>query len=143
MRLEHLLDMEFRYAEPIDMIFPFNGREGQGYGGGDGTATGGRVRGSLKWSNWPRIRKDGTVQPDITGVIHTDDGAKIVFRSDGYSINDPERESRTVIGGTTFLTDDQRYSWINTVYALQEGAIDLATGVVQVRYYECIPDAWR
>jgi hypothetical protein len=29
------------------------------------------------------------------------------------------------------------------VYAVQEGEIDLATGIVQVRYYECIPEVRR
>jgi hypothetical protein len=141
MRLNFLFDMEFRYTEPIDMLFPSGGNEGQGFGGGIGTVEGDRLRGTFKWSNWPRIREDGVALPNLTGIIETDDGARILFKLDGYSLVDPSDKRRIVVGGATFLSDHENYNWLNKVYAVEEGAINLETAVVRARFHECIPDA--
>ena len=50
---------------------------GPGWGIGEGTVSGERLSGTIKWSNHPSLRSDGVALPDFRGVISTADGATL------------------------------------------------------------------
>jgi hypothetical protein len=77
MRLDKLCSIEFRY---VDAHFPkpYGDKSGPGWGIGDGTVSGERLSGTIKWSNHPSSRSDGVTLPDFRGVISTADSAKVL-----------------------------------------------------------------
>src|SRR5215210_1381154 len=106
MQLEHLCDMELVYRqlpEPFDalilMVRPYNGEEGTAYGEGDGKVSGPRLNGTARWANHPHRRNDGTMLPDVHGVIKTSDGAVIMFSLTGRTsfINNQGRQLLTAL----------------------------------------------
>ncbi len=139
MRLEFLFDAEFAYQGGLELTRPYGGKEGQGFGVGTGTVQGERVRGTLQWSNYPRLREDGVLLPDARGRIETEDGAHILFAIQGYAIRKAQGSGRTVIHTMTFKTQDGAYQWLNLVYALGEGRVSTGPDP-SVRYYACLSD---
>src|SRR5512144_1959987 len=97
MKLEHICDLELVYREEavysgkFVLVRPFGGEEGSGYGEGDGTANGPRIRGALRWVNHPHRRSDGTMLPDAHGLILTDDHASILFTLQGRTVFEGEQ----------------------------------------------------
>jgi hypothetical protein len=136
MRLEHLFDGEYRYEAPPVVAPPVEGGEGRAFGGGVGTVSGERIRGSMRWSNFARFRGDGVTVPDVTGVIETEDGAEILFRIGGYSLK--AERGRKVIGPITFLTQHERYRWLNSVVGVMEGVVSPETSSIRSRVYACV-----
>jgi hypothetical protein len=138
MNLEYLCEMEFKYDEAgFTQVTPFGGTEGQGYGVGIGTVKGERLEGSLRWANTPRRRSDGVLLPKTDGLIETVDGARIFFSVRGYSLAKETPTSRVLISSVTFATDDQRYSWLNTSFCIQEGDVDLKQGLIRAPTFVC------
>ena len=90
MRLDHLCDMELMYRPEsfgkFVLIRPYGGEEGAGYGEGEGTVKGERLRGTARWANYPRRRSDGAMLPDVHGVIQTDDRAHVLFSLRGRTV---------------------------------------------------------
>ena len=85
MHLEHICDLEivferfaFAHADVADTNWIC-------YADWSGTATGGRVEGSVRWSNRARWRDDDVGLPRFDGVIDTDDGAEILWSFRGYN----------------------------------------------------------
>jgi hypothetical protein len=83
----------------------------------------GAIAGSLRASNFPRRRADGVVTPDFRGVLQTDDGATILFTWHGFGITAPEGVNK-LVGAMTHVSDDERYSWLNTVICTVAGVIE-------------------
>ena len=138
MELEYLCRMEFKYGEGgFTQLTPFGGTEGQGYGVGVGVVKGERLEGSLRWSNTPRRRSDGVLLPDTDGLIETMDGARIFFSLRGYSLPKDTPTSRILLSSITFATDDSRCSWLNTAFGVQDGDIDLKSGVIWASTFLC------
>lgn len=141
MHLEYLCDMELAYlgdpADQLTVVMPF-GTEGIAYGSGDGTVKGERLQGRIRWYNFPRVRGDGVFLPDARGTIDTDDGARILFCMQGYSVPTGIGEERDVRTDLTFATDDERYLWLNTAFAVTEAAFDNTRHVSKVRAYVCV-----
>ncbi len=132
-----------RYGEPPLRIEPFGGREGAAYGTGEGRVDGERLAGTVRWSNWPRRRNDGVWIPNITGVIDTDDGAGVLFSfAGGYSVVEETRGCRHqgIVCPATFLTEDEGYGWLNCLFAVVEGIIDMETGEILWQAYQCLPE---
>jgi hypothetical protein len=81
MQLEFICDMDLAYREePLTggkflLVRPYGGEEGTAYGEGDGTITGPRLQGTLRWVNHPHRRSDGIMLPDAHGIIVTQDHA--------------------------------------------------------------------
>src|SRR5690349_15415947 len=92
MRLDKLCSLEFRY---LDFHFPkpYGDESGPGWGIGEGTVSGERLSGAIKWSNHPSLRCDGVALPDFRGVISTADGAKVLVCFTGRTVFVP-RETR-------------------------------------------------
>jgi hypothetical protein len=82
MGLDKLCSIEFRY---LDAHFPkpYGDESGPGWGIGEGTVSGERLSGTIKWSNHPSPRGDGVALPDFRGVISTADGAKVMVSFTG------------------------------------------------------------
>jgi hypothetical protein len=94
MHLDKLCSIEFRY---LDAHFPkpYGDESGPGWGIGEGTVSGERLSGTLKWSNHPSLRSDGVALPDFRGVISTADGAKVQVSLTGRTVFVP-RGNETV-----------------------------------------------
>jgi len=131
--------LQYRSQAQQDAVIPPDAREGEYIGSGDGTATGDRLRGTVRWSLWagncvyPLVRKgqdipDGlhlcTMNP--VGFIETPDGARIRFDGRGYGLRSPEsyRTSMTLVFGT----EDARYAWLTKVLGVMEAEFDEKAG---------------
>lgn len=141
MRLEHLCDMELVFQDTPGLpakfllIRPYGGEEGRGYGEGDGTVTGERLRGRMRWVNHPCRRSDGAMLPDTYGVIQTDDGATVMFSLQGRTFFEGETGKQLLV--TLFEAEDERYQWLNRTLCVLEGVIDAERLAMRARVYAC------
>ena len=144
--------LQYRSQAQRDAVAPPEGREGEYIGSGDGTATGDRLRGTLRWSLWagncvyPLVRKgqgipDGlhlcTMNP--VGFIETPDGARIRFDGRGYGLRSPERYRTSLT--LVFGTEDVRYSWLTKVLGVMEGEFDEKAGHATWEVYVPAPES--
>ena len=127
--LELLFSLELHYQGPIELA-PIGDKVGQLVGGGDGTLTGPRVRGTVRWSNYETTGEDLVCALQVPGVIQTDDGAAIQFegRELAMPLSDESTQWR-VAGVLRFKTDDSRYVWLNETFALTSGTFDYDAGM--------------
>jgi hypothetical protein len=144
MQLEYLCEIKLAYQD-YWMVQPYDGGEGSAFGTGEGTVTGERIRGTIRWVNHPHRRSHNTWLPDTHGVIQTDDSAVILFTMQGRTVfppNSPRRSRPSYSGrGRQLLTlmfeaEDERYAWLNTTLCVAEGAI--VEGAMQARVYSCV-----
>lgn len=136
MRLEHLCDMELTYSGPIVSVQPYGTKEGSAYGSGDGSVTGEKLRGAVRWTNHPHQRSDGSYLPDAHGVIQTDDGAAIIFSLQGRTIFSDNKGAQLL--AAVFEADDERYRWLNNTFCVLEGII--VQGHMKSRVYSCVSE---
>jgi hypothetical protein len=142
MRLEHVCDMELVYREELlyggilALVRPYGGQEGTAYGEGDGSVSGPKLNGKVRWVNHPHRRSDGSMLPDTHGVIVTDDQALIMFTLQGrtFFVNDTGKQVLTTI----FEAEDARYQWLNTTVCILEGLISSERGSMRARVYACV-----
>ncbi len=150
MRLVELFEGELRFDESTEVGFPAHGDDGDvsGYVQGDGAVNGTRLSGRLRWTNHPRRRADGTWLPDFHGVISTDDGADVLFSFRGYNweVSDPvpemhmPSEHRAAVAALTLAAADERYRWVNRVFAVIEADVRPLADPEhwRVRAFECV-----
>lgn len=148
MRLEPLCEMRLAYQEdPITgskfmLARPFGTEEGMGYGGGDGTVTGEKLSGKVSWINHPHRRSDGTMLPNVYGVIVTDDGTPVLFTLEGRAYF----AAGAIIGDQMFLVrftvEDARYRWLNDGFFVLEGVYSMQTMDMAMRIFTCINDLY-
>src|SRR6266849_9275360 len=93
--LELLFTLELHYQGPIELA-PIGDKVGQLVGGGDGTLTGPRVRGTVRWSNYETTAEDLVCALQVPGVIQTHDGALIQFEGREFAmpISDGSKQGR-------------------------------------------------
>ena len=127
--LELLFALELNYRGPIELA-PIGDKVGQLVGGGDGTLTGPRVRGTMRWSNYETTGEDQVCALQVPGVIQTHDGAEIRFegRELAMPLSQGSQQWR-VAGVLRFKTDDLRYVWLNEIFALTTGTFDYEAGI--------------
>src|SRR5690242_10475440 len=130
--LELLFTLELHYQGPIELA-PIGDKVGTLVGGGDGTLTGPRVRGTVRWSNYETTGEDQVCALQVPGVIQTHDGALIQFegRELAMPLSDASKRWR-VAGVLRFKTDDRRYVWLNETFALTSGTFDYDSGVARL-----------
>ncbi len=128
--------MSYTSTPPLEILRAY-GDDGIAYGEGTGTALGPRLAGTLRWHNYPRLRGDGVLCPDVRGFLETDDGAKIVFTMQGYALEVGVSGRRAATTSLLFTTDEPEYAWLNSAYAVAEAAVDYRTSALRVRAYLC------
>lgn len=83
----------------------------------------GAISGKFRGANFPlRRTADGPFCPDLRAVIETDDGATIMFESQGYGRAYPPGR-RQIVGSVFHLSDDDRYSRFNDVVCACVGEV--------------------
>ena len=139
MRLEPLCRVSMRYAEGA-WVRPFGTAEAAGFGSGDGAVSGDVLQGSLRWANYPRMREDGVWTPNVRGVIRSEDGAEILISLHGQSVQEdsPGGVRRAILTRVEFLSDHERYRWLNTSFVVGEGEIDEETEEFWAQTYICV-----
>jgi hypothetical protein len=73
--------------------------------------------------DWVRLHPDGSVSVDARLVLRTDDGATIAMTYTGKA-DRPPADGGVVYTAPTFETDDERYTWLNTIQAVGKGRRD-------------------
>lgn len=142
MQIEPLCVMELAYTNGFHLVRPYGNEAGSGWGVGEGTATGERLSGTVRWSNQPSRRGDGTMLPNVRCVIRTDEGAEIFCDLTGRTVfvskGDTQLGSQLLM--TLFESEDDRYAWLNNTVCMTEGVIDPAAGTSRFQVYVCTND---
>ncbi len=143
MRLEPIGELKLAYDdEGFTLVQPYGTEEGSGWGGGDGTIEGERLRGTVRWLNVPHRRSDIVMLPHCHGRIETDDGATVTFLMEGRTPVTGEESNQQLLR-LTFETAAPPYAWLNTAFVVAEGIIaEDPPGsehyVMRARLYRCI-----
>jgi hypothetical protein len=141
MILERLCEMELGYTGPFELVKPYGGEEGSGYGVGDGIVTGDKIAGKVNWVNHPRRRSDGRMVPDAGGIVRTNDGAKLIFRMQGRTVSKVDAKGEQKGGQLLWIlfeSADERYLWLNDALCVIEGVIDPEIGRMKFKVYACV-----
>ena len=144
MQLEFICDMELAYREePLTgdkflLVRPYGNEEGTAYGEGDGTVTGPRIQGTLRWVNHPHRRSDGIMLPDAHGIIVTRDKAVIMFTLQGRTVFEEGLGKQLL--SVIFEAEVESYRWLNTTLCVLEGLIDSERLRMRARVYACRSD---
>jgi hypothetical protein len=126
---ELLFTLQLRYQGPIELA-PMGDKVGTLVGGGDGTLTGPRVRGTVRWSNYETTDLDQVCVLQVPGIIQTHDGAEIGFEGREFAMPFPEGSQQWRVAGVLrFKTVDSRYVWLNDTFALTSGTFDYEAGI--------------
>ena len=154
MKLVPLFEGELIYDESTETGIAAYGESGDiaSYAQGGGHVSGTRLTGNLRWTNHPRRRADGVALPYFHGVLSTDDGAEILFSFRGYNwgvvkaakTHHPLQpfERRAGLAALTLAAGDERYRWVNRVFAMLEADIMpyAAPELWRIRAFECVND---
>ena len=138
MRLEPLCEVELGYTSEFILVQPYGGEEGSGYGEGEGTLSGERLSGTVRWVNHPHRRNDSAMLPDTHGIIRTPDDATILFSFQGRTMWSEDGSKGGQALRVLFESDHDRYKWLNEVLCVLEGVIDPERLVMQARAYVCV-----
>jgi hypothetical protein len=131
--------LQYRSEAEKDAVVAEEGQEGAYIGSGDGTVTGERLHGIVRWSLWsgscvyPLVRSGQKVPDGLhlctmnpVGFIETADGARIRFDGKGYGLRSPEKYRTSLT--LAFGTEDARYAWLTSVLGVMEGEFDEKAG---------------
>ena len=142
MRLIYLCDVALTSEGAPTLIRPYTSQEGTVFGLGDGTLSGQRLRGTLRFANHAHRRGDGVMLPDMRGVLTTDDGALVSIRMQGRVVwagQDGDGDQLVLV---SFATEDTRYQWLNTAFCVMEGKVAVEAGrprqMGAARLYLCV-----
>jgi len=126
--LEHLFEVELQFRWEMTPFTSREAGEGEYIGTGEGTVSGPRVHGTVRWDLFEK-QEETLCRSSLVGVIETNDGAQIHFDSRGFFIKpDKSKPNRWITSASVHLhTADQRYEWLNTRLAVWEGEFDMET----------------
>lgn len=135
--LEPLCSVALRYEGDFHLIRPYGNESGTGWGRGGGTVTGQRLSGSYAWSNHPHRRGDGSMLPNVRGVLTTDDGAELILELTGRTGFDDDGVGHQSLFAL-FESEHPSYRWLNDLICVGEGRIgqDL---ISHIEIFTCRP----
>lgn len=136
MELSELATVELVYRTLQTLDF---GNGGQLYGTMEGALTGDRLSGSLHLTNLAPRRADNVNLPTLRGLLTTQDGALVWVELDGVATLRQADGARVFVTSTRFRTGNERYAWLNSVFAVLEGVLDTVQvgGMARGRLLEC------
>jgi hypothetical protein len=138
MRLDPLCTVDLRYAGGFPLVRPYGNESGTGWGHGQGAVSGDIVSGSYAWSNHPRRRGDGSMLPDVRGVVTTADGAELMLELSGRTSFDDRGVGHQLLF-VLFEAEHPSYTWLNDVICVGDGRIgDDLTSHIEV--FVCRPE---
>lgn len=128
------LELTYTSLEALD----YEG-EGQLYGTMEGRVDGERLAGTLRLTNLAARRADNVNLPTLRGVLTTEDGAAVWVTLDGVATLRERDGARVFVTTFRCRTGDERYRWVNTLFAVLEGVLDSVGvgGTARGRLYEC------
>lgn len=139
MDLEPLGTFRLQYDQSgLTLLRPFAGHEAQGFGTGTGSIDGERLSGAIRWANYPRMRDDGVLMPDVRGVIDAD-GGPVLFEFRGYSLATSVATTRLVVSAINFRSEVDQQRWLNDVIAVHDGWIDFTDMSTEFPAFVCVP----
>jgi hypothetical protein len=98
------------------------------------------LTGSLRLTQYPRIRADEVLLPDAHGLIHTDAGEQVITRAAGYVLPVTDAPGRwTIMHSMRFWTAVPALDWLSATLAFGVGA--MVDDVARVRYFAAAPAA--
>jgi Protein of unknown function (DUF3237) len=136
MRLSHLCTLKLSYVGKVHLLRPYGNESGAGWGIGEGTVSGDRLSGSMRWSNHPGRRGDGTMLPGVRGFIQTPDEAEVMIEMSGRTTFDGSGIGHQLLFAL-FESADPSYTWLNNVICVAEGRIDPATTESRIEVHLC------
>jgi hypothetical protein len=136
MDISSLAAVELTYTAIESLEYPSGG---QLYGTMEGSLVGDRLSGTLRLTNLAPRRPDNVNLPTLRGVLTTEDGARAWVELDGLATLRPEDGARVFITTCRFRTGDERYGWLNTLFAVVEGVLDSVGvgGVARGQLFAC------
>ena len=136
MELSELATVELVYGTLQTLDF---GNGGQLYGTMEGALTGDRLSGTLHLTNLAPRRADNVNLPTLRGLLTTQDGAQVWVELDGVATLRQADGARVFVTSMRFRTGDERYAWLNSVFAVLEGVLDNVQvgGRARGRLLEC------
>src|SRR5918999_229561 len=136
MDISSLAAVELTYTAMESLEYPSGG---QLYGTMEGSLVGDRLSGTLRLTNLAPRRPDNVNLPTLRGVLTTEDGARAWVELDGLATLRPEDGARVFITTCRFRTGDERYGWLNTLFAVVEGVLDSVGvgGVARGQLFAC------
>lgn len=137
MRLEKLGDVELEYTKAtwVDV--------GEGasrfYGHMRGSISGERLTGDLDVTNLAPMRADNVNTPMMRGIFTATGGAQAWVELDGIATEREGDEARVFVTLIRFQTADEALGWLNTVFGVIDGLLDIETGVARGELLRCWP----
>ena len=125
---ECVFELELQFNWEMPPVTSREAGEGEYIGSGEGTATGSRINGVVRWDLFEK-REGNLCRSNLPGVIETNDKASIQFESRGFFIQPDETNPNRWITSASvrFYTADERYKWLNIRLGVWEGEFDMAT----------------
>jgi Protein of unknown function (DUF3237) len=135
------IEMQFGSANQIGAL----AQGARAIGDVKGRFEGPGIKGTIEARDWYLARNDGIGEPDVRGILRTDDGAVIYMRYTG--VLDMRRMeipagSATPVKGTCqvrtairFETSADRYRELNNVQAVGIGQVTFETGAIRYEVY--------
>jgi hypothetical protein len=126
-------EMELRYVD-FETV-PVDGGA-QGFGRMEGTLRGQRLQGKVRLVNLPPLGSDGVNRPTLSGILETEEGAKIFIELHGVALRSEDK--RQFVTSLTFRTGDARCAWVNELFCVTDGVL-APDGLALIKVYWCKP----
>jgi Protein of unknown function (DUF3237) len=95
----------------------------------------GRLTGTVRGTDYLRIRADGRVDLDIRAVIETGDGSRIALSADGVGNPRADEPVADLFENVSLTTAAEDYAWVNARQSWGFGTVNFATGKIHIDAY--------
>ena len=125
--LKHLFEIRLEYKQEKPPVSEA-GKVGEYIGSGEGTVDGAEISGSVHWTLF-ETQSETICESNLFGIIETEDGAEIKFDTMGFFMRPDKTKPHqwTTSAAVTFVTEDERYTWLNSVLGVWSGEFNMKT----------------